>query len=386
MTGYAFGPFVKPLEQEFGWSRSEVNVGLSLTFIAGLVAPLSGRLIDRFGARPVMVGSLALIALGFGLRPLIHELWQFYLFSGLVYLGMPGASILSAGRLVGMWFPRTRGRMMGLVTAGNNFGGLTIVPLATVVIAVASWEWGYVTFGLMASILVVAILVVVRERPRASVMPTRDAAGRQASDRVGGLTVRQALRSQAFYLVTFGITAGAFTYSVILTQLIPHLENEGLGEGAAAAALTVMAAFGLTSKLLFGRFSETVTARRAFVLSLSIQATGLVLFIAAGGSTLVWLAVVVFGLGFGGMGALIPLTVSEMFGLKAFGSILGLVTFVGILPQLVGPIAAGITFDTVGNYQPVFFGIVGLYIAGATALFLARPPHTQVKEAPGSAR
>ena len=97
MTGYAFGAFVEPLEAEFGWSRTEINVALALSSVSGLVAPIVGRLMDRYGARPVMVASLLLIGLGFLLRGVTDELWQFYLFSTISTIGMPGATVMPAG-------------------------------------------------------------------------------------------------------------------------------------------------------------------------------------------------------------------------------------------------------------------------------------------------
>ena len=369
MTGYAFGAFVEPLEEEFGWTRTQVNWGVALGFVSGVVAPIVGRIMDRFGARPVMVISLLIMALGFLLRSSVDNLWQFYLYSAIVYIGMPGATVMPAGRLVGLWFPKTRGRMMGIVTSGNNFGGLTIVPLAAVIIATSGWRWGFASLGLISAGLAVLVLVVVRERP---VEEASEDGSASTSTEIPGVSGRVALHSLSFYLITVGITAGAFTYSVILSQMIPHLTSQGFSDEAAAAALTVTAAFGLTSKLFFGLLSEKITARIAFVLTLLIQATGVFLFIVAGGSQAVWAAVLVFGLGFGGMGALIPLTVAEAFGLRSFGTIMGFVSVAGIMPQLAGPLVAGYIFDQRGSYAIPFGIIVGMFIFGALALLAAR--------------
>jgi MFS family permease len=371
MTGYAFGAFISPLEREFGWSRGQVNVAVSLMAISGLASPITGRMLDRFGSRPVLVVSLCFVAAGFLLRSLIGELWQLYLLSGVVALGSSGATVLTSGRLVSLWFPTTRGRMMGIVTAGNNFGGLTMVPLATGVIAIAGWRWGFASFGLLMTALAIAAFVVVRDRPKE---PASGRAGPGARPALPGLGAREALRRPAFYLLTAGISAGSFTYAVVLTQLIPHLENEGFSRGTATAALSIMAGFGLASKLIFGRVSEGITARYSFIVSLGIQAAGLVLFIVAGNSMFAWLAVAVFGLGFGGMGALIPLTIAESFGMRAFGSILGFVTMIGILPQLAGPPIAGWLFVETGSYALPFAIIVAFFAAGMVAFWIARPP------------
>ena len=371
VTGYAFGAFVEPLETEFGWSRTEINITLALSFVSGLIAPISGRLMDRYGARPVMVGSLVLISAGLLLKSATVELWQFYLFTAVTSLGMPGSTILPAGRLVGIWFPRTGGRMMGFVMAGNNFGGLTIVPLATVIIAIGGWRWGFASLGLIALGMAFVVLLVVRESGPVE-DGDADVAANSSGGELGGFSASEAFGSLTFYLVAAGITAGAFTYSVILTQMIPHLENEGFERSAAAAALTSIAAIGLVGKFVFGFVSEQISARAAFIATLGIQAAGLALFILAGGSGLVWVAVVVFGLGFGGMGVLNALIVSEAFGIRAFGSIMGMVTLAGIIPHLTGPIFAGLLFDATDSYTLAFAIIVGIYLVGAAALVGAR--------------
>ena len=83
---YAFGEFARPLQEEFGWSKTEFSAALSFAFVSGAFAPFIGRLSDRLGTRPVIVVSLLMVSAGFALRPLISELWHWYLFSALVYL------------------------------------------------------------------------------------------------------------------------------------------------------------------------------------------------------------------------------------------------------------------------------------------------------------
>ncbi|MBV46870.1 MAG: hypothetical protein CL900_06635, partial [Dehalococcoidia bacterium] len=135
---YGFGLFIVPLQEEFGWTRTQINFAITLGVLAHFVSPLIGRTIDVFGSRYVMAVSLGFIAVGFFLRSIMAELWQFYLFSLLVFTGTPGTG-LATGRLVQLWFPETRGRMMGFVTAGNNFGGMVSIPVLTLVIAFGGW-------------------------------------------------------------------------------------------------------------------------------------------------------------------------------------------------------------------------------------------------------
>ncbi len=379
MAQYAFGVFAEPLETEFGWTRAQLNGGLSIAFVSGLLAPFLGRLLDRVGTRPILVASLLLVAAGFLLRPLMSQLWHWYLFNALVYTGYPGTTLLAQGKLVGIWFPKTTGRMIGLVTSGNNFGGLTMTYLAVFLVAAGGWRWAYTGFGLLVAALAVAAAFLVRDSAedvaRAMARAGR-AAPTAAAARVAGagLTVHRALRMPTFYLIALGLTAASFTYSTVLTQLILHLRAEGFAESTAGYALMLVAAMGIGSKLAFGRLSEAITARYAIIISLALQAGGLALMIVGGGSAVQWVGVFVFGLGFGGLGALIVLVVSEVFGLKAFGAIMGLISLAMIVPQIVGPLLAGTLYDSTGSYRLIFTIVLGIFAFAALCMLAARPP------------
>ncbi|MDP3061873.1 MAG: MFS transporter, partial [Chloroflexota bacterium] len=381
---YAFGVYVRPLEQEFGWTRTQVNAALSLGAVSGLIAPLVGRLTDRFGSRRVMALSLLMIALSYLLRPFMTQLWQWYALNVLMFIGFPGATILPAGKLVGLWFERTRGRMMGLTTMGNNFGGLTMAPLAGYIVGASGWLWGYVAFGLLALLVAPAAALVVRDRPEdvQREQARWEGAGRHSEGRggsarrvVSGLTVREALRSPTFYLMTLGLLLAGFTYPSVLTQLIPHMENEGVPVQRAALALSVLAGFGMAGKLAFGLLAERITARYALMLSLSMQVGCLVLLLSIrANSPLLWLFVALIGLPFGAVGALMPLIVQETFGLRHFASLLGLVNMATVVSSIVGPLLAGASFDATGSYRANFMAVMGIFSLGVVVLGLARRP------------
>ena len=382
MTHYAFGVFAEPLETEFGWSRTQLNAGLAVGVLTAASAPIAGRFMDLYGARPVMVVSLLFVAFGYIFRPLIHDLWHWYALNALVFIGFPGATVLPAGRLAGNWFPNAKGRMIGVITAGNNFGGLTMVPFATLLITLAGWRWTYFAFGVLLLALAGLAIVIVRDRPsdvyRArSEHRNREPPADSPTTAITGFELSEVLRLPGFYLVTIAITAASFTYSAVLTQLIPHLRSQGISEGGAAAALTLVGAMGIVSKIVFGRLSETITARVAMIISVALQSAGLALLIASDSNAVQWIGIVVFATGFGGFGALIVLTISESFGLKAFGSVMGLVQTASAFPMVVGPITVGVLFDRTGDYR-LGFSIILVFFGLAIAMLIAsrqRPYH-----------
>ena len=378
MTQYSFGEFAGPLKEQFGWTQTQLNLSLAFSFISGVIAPFMGGLSDRAGIRPVMFGSLLLIAMGFALRPFITELWHWYLFSALVYAGFPGATLLPAGKVVGLWFPKTRGRVMGAVVAGNNFGGMTMPPLAAGIIAVVSWEVAYVTFAvIMALLALVALLVVVEDSASVRVEMERTGRGDQVEISQAaaqtGVTVRQALRNRNFWLIMIGLVAATFTYQGVLTQLRQHFEESGFEPVLATTAVSIIAGMGIGSKLAFGRASERITARIATVISVLLQAIGVLMIASADTQALLWVGIFVFGLGFGGLGALIVLVVQEAFGMKEFGGIMGVVQVGMIVSGAGAPLLAGALHDSTGSFDSTFLIIVGIFAIGIVALLFARP-------------
>lgn len=378
MTQYSFGEFSEPLREQFGWSQTELNLSLAFSFVSGLLAPFIGRLIDRIGIRPVMFVSLLMIAAGFFLRPFITELWHWYTISALVYAGFPGATVMPAGKMVGLWFPKARGRVMGAVVAGNNFGGVTMPPLAAVIIATFSWEMAYVVFGVMMLALgAVALFIIVEDENKIEVEMERTGRADQAhiarAAARAGITVRQALANRNFWLIMIGLVAATFTYQGVLTQLRQHFEESGFAPAVATSAISIIAGMGIASKLAFGRASEKITARIATIISVAFQAVGVFIISQADVGLLLWAGIFIFAMGFGGLGALIVLVVQEAFGMKEFGGIMGLMQ-VGMIASGTGaPLMAGAIHDSTDSFENSFLIIVAIFIVGIIALAMARP-------------
>lgn len=371
---YGFGLFVTPLEEEFGWSRTQINVSLSIGLLSGLLSPFVGVVIDRYGARWLMTASLVIVAASFFVRVGMTEIWQWYLSSALLAVGMPG-TFQPVGKLIGAWFPHTRGRMMGTAITGNNVFGLVGAPLLTLVINAQGWRLAYAIIGTGLAAVAVAVWLIVLDRPRPDEEERpKERAGKPRQPVADATyTLNQAVRGRTFWLLLLGVTCAGFSYPSFMTQLIPHLEAEGWSSSKAALALTVLAGTALCSKLTWGWLSERLTARVSFVIAISIMSSGVVLVTLAGDSALVFPAIVYFGSGFGGIGPLMSLVILETFGLKHYGSIQGVVSMVlTTVPVLIGPILAGRLFDATGSYETSFWIAAGIFAAGGVLVASAR--------------
>ncbi len=379
---YSFGVFVTPLEEEFGWTRAQVNLSLSFFTMTGLLALLAGPLLDKFGSAPVMCVSYVLVAASFLLRPWMTELWEFYALNVLMYAGMPGAIMLPVGKLIGIWFVEKRGRAIGLTAMGANFGGFIFSAQTKTLIDFTDWRTTYFIFGLMFIVLIPLIALTIRETPHVPSPSLREAQGVPAGPpEPQGMTAAAALRSKAFILVTIGLLFASIPYQSVLTQIIPHLEGEGMSGPQAAWVLSVLAVFGMVGKVLLGGLTEKFPVRYVFVGSLLVQVVGLVILINAGVSPFVWLFVPIFGVAFGGMGSLFTLVVLDTFGTRAFATIFGLLNFFIMPAALIGPPLVGYSFDASSSYMLAFYGIAALLVVGAVAFYFAKPPRWAATEA-----
>ena len=368
-SSYAFGLFVQPLEEAFGWPRTAISASLSFAAVGSLVSPFLGRLMDRLGARQIMVVSLLVGGISFLLRPLMSQLWHWYALSFLQFVLFNGMGFLPAGRLIGIWFDARRGRMMGLVMMGNNFGGLTLPLIAGFALSAFSWKTAYLWFAFLFFAIALLSFVLIRESPHPASGSTQTADGDEAP-RLSGLAVREALTTRSFYSITFAIMMASFTYSTILAMVGAHWVVEGMSTATVSIALGLLATGGMAGKLLYGLLTERWGARWCLVVNLAAQIVSVWVMVAYSDPPLVWLSAPLFGLNMGGYGTLVPLIVQEYFGLRHYGSISGLISVATVLPYTLGPLMAGASYDLWGSYSPAFLAVTILFALGILSLLL----------------
>ena len=225
------GLFIEPLEKEFGWTREQISLGYSLSFVSSLFAPLIGKLIDIRGSKLFLVISIFLVSAGFLLRPLMTDFSHWILLNSMVFAGYPGALMIPAGILIQVWFPETKGRMMGLATAGHNFGGLIMPIITFILLSYFDWKLSYFVFGILIFFLGIFALLLVKNNPD-NINLSNEVNNNE------GFEFRSAIKTKQFITLTLGITFACFTYNGIMPQMVPHLTTEGLGLASATFAMT----------------------------------------------------------------------------------------------------------------------------------------------------
>ena len=372
-TYYSFGVFMVALMGEFGWSRGAVSGGLSAWWLASALAmPLVGRLLDVYGARKVMALGALLAGLTMGLLSRTNSLGQLYLLYGL--LGFCGASLglVSVGSLVARWFSRRRGMATGIAVSGIGLGGLLVVPLTGLLVAAWGWRQAYLFLGaLVWLVLLPVVLAVVRPHP-----PAQEA---EAPEEVEAplerpWTLRRAVSTTSFWLVTLSLFLGHLGLFGVLTHQVPFATDLGLPVPRAALLLAFTAGMGVVGKVTFGALADRLGPPRGTALSLLLQALAVVILLGTRDPVWLWAFVVLFGFSMGGLAALVPVLASHFFGLSAVGSILGAILPATAVAAALGPLVAGRVYDLAGSYQGAFVTFIVGYGVAAAAILLARRP------------
>ena len=359
LNTYSFGLFIEPLEKEFGWTREEISLGYSISFVSSLFAPIIGKFVDLKGTKIFLVGSLFLISFGFIFRPLMTNLNHWILLNSLVFAGYPGTLLLASGILMQVWFPKSRGRMVALATSGHNAGGLVIPLITLIVLSNFNWKFAYVFFGGIILIIAIFSLFFVRNSPdKKNITLNNDV-------KKVGIDFMSAIKTKKFIFLTLGITFAMFTYNGVMPQMAPHLQSEGLSLIAATIAMSYIGAMGIMSKLVFGRLSEKYSSIFMTCISVFLQALGLAVILLSFGNIIgIWTGIIIFGIGFGGLGALITLNITECFGMKSLGSVYGMLSFLGIWASILAPWMMGRIYDSTSSYRNAHLIVIGIFFLG----------------------
>jgi len=370
---YSFGHFVEPLENTFGWTRTQIGLSLSLIAFGSFISPLIGSLIDKQGSRRIMAFSMAVFGISYLVRPFMTELWHWYFLSVVQSFSMVGAAMLPPGKLVGLWFPENRGRVIGITAMGNNFGGMVIQPIIAFLVTVYNWKVAYAVVGALGILVSIYSYLVVKN-------PDSESKGilesEKNTDNLIGFTLKEAIRTKTFYAITFAILCGTFTYSSLLPQVSSHLIINGVRESTASIAVSLFATCGMVGKFVFGNLSDKYGPRMALVLDLCGQAIFASLLVYAGDGLPVWVIVPAMGFFLGAFGALYQLIVIDAFGVKHFGAIMGVIAISNAVPSFLGPIIAGMSFDITGSYAVAFVITSVIFVLGAISLKFTRENST----------
>jgi len=379
---YSFAVFLKPLTQEFHWSRSEVSVAISLTnLMVTLGSPAAGRLVDRVGGRAVILPSVLLLgAVLVAFYFLGGHLWQLYLLYSLAGVVGLGATSLTYSRVVASWFDARRGVALGLSTSGIGVGAFILPSLAQWLIGLAGWRFAYVALGVIAVLIPFPLVALfLRDAPSAAGIQPADRARNHRSPvrELPELTRSEALRTRIFWqmLILFFLVSTCVNGTVV--HLSALLTDRGSAPQAAALAISLFGGAAVVGRIVTGYLVDRFFAPYVIAVLFSGTATALALLAAGSTGMLASLAAMLMGLGLGAEADVMPYLISRYFGLRALGELFGYVFGFYTLGVVVGPLLMGAGFDITGSYRVPLTGFTIAVIAAAAGT-LAFPGYARV--------
>src|SRR5215212_3847349 len=367
---FLFGVVLKPVSDEFGWNRAQLTGVVMLAMIVlSICQPLVGLLVDRIGAKSILVGGIAL--LGVSLIPLSFatSLWQIYVLYGvLTSFGLAAASPVLATSIVGRLFTHKRGLAMSLATSGSAFGQLLIVPIATWIMLATSWQTTYRV--LAVALLAVAVplsAIFLRDAPREMVAARRD------SPPEDGLTLRQAFAHPAFWILGFGFVVCGWTMAFPNTHFLAYADDMGMSVLHAANTVSVTAIFSILGAVLLGLAADRFQRTSVLALTYALRGLAFLLLLLLPAGNLLYVYGLVLGISWTATTPLTAAIAADRYGPKHLGLIFGsLFTFMN-LGFGFGSFLGGVIFEVTGGYQVALVTNVALGVAAAVTAALV--PH-----------
>jgi len=396
---YGFSAFFVPLIREFGWSRTAISGAFSLSRIeGGLLGPVGGFLVDKFGPRKMMFLGVAIMAAGFIMLSRINSLTSFYLvFILSIALGTTLAFHQASLVAIANWFIKKRGMAMGIGLSGVGLGGM-LVPLLAWLIVQYGWRSTAVIIGAILLVVGIPLSLVMRNRPEqygyrpdgetgegetgqkgeelasqnglSSATLTEQMAGGEDVD----FSPRQAMKTAVFWLLALIFGLRQLVISAVVVHQIPFLTDLGISPEVAATMLAGIAVISIAGRLGFGRLADVLEKRFVMAICLALTAVGCLILANAQVLWHIVIFLVIYSPGYGG-GAIVMNTLrAEYFGRQYFGTITGFMNLFQMFGTVLGPIFAGWVFDTSGSYRLAFITFAVSAITAMVLVLVARRP------------
>ena len=374
MTGItAFDP---SLLEEFGWSRGQLKFrDMFNLLLAALMSPFIGALIDRIGVRALVLGGSLLLALLYVAYANIQSITHVYL----IHVGF-AAVVVSSGLsvaviMVSQWFNTQRGTALGIALVGSSLGGMLIPKLIVALLPLHGWRESFVWMALLPVCLFVLSLLLVRTPQRMGMQPWgHDRVATEAQKAASlwpDLTYRQALRTPTFWALALVAVTTFWAIMSLSSHLMLHMKDLGFSPERAADGMFWLFGLGMVGKFLFGFLADICKPKKVFICNVALMATGS-LILASQQASLLWVGLVVMGLGWGGLYALLQLQIVDAFGLSSAGKILGTVSLMDATSAGLGIWLSAVMFDHFGNYVVAFAVMAALVCIGLLASLFVR--------------
>ncbi len=372
---WGFTAFFTPLVKEFGWSYTQISFASSLRGLEmGIMAPLMGITVDRFGSRKIVLAAVVLIAAGLLVLSQTDNLTMYYLSVIFLGLGAGGCTSVVFMSAVAKWFSKRLGLALGIMASGYGASGLVIYGVV-LIIDTFGWRETLIIESVIMLLIGLPLGMVVRDSPEKYGMEPDGAvspplkANETKPPAEPSLGLRAVWRSKPFISLFLMETVRYTSVSAVSLHVMPYLESLGTSRSMAGLVASGIPLFSILGRVGFGFLGDRIAKSVAYATSLAGIALGLFVFAWVGEIWTILLFLLLFPPGLGGGMVLRGSVIKERFGMAAFGSLLGAVMGGGALGGMIGSTLAGWGYDHLGGYQEIW---IAFALLTAVTTWLAR--------------
>lgn len=379
---YGFPVFYPSFVASLGFSHAQITQGFLFGFlVVGLpFGLLTGWLIDRVGARWVILVGVILTALPLFLMGYMTQFWQYELLCIVEVMGYTLAGPISNQVLISQWFHLRRGRAMGYAYLGLGVGGVVSPVLANLCITHFGWRHALEIAGVIIFIVLFPIgLWITRSQP-ADMGLTPDGLPPAASSNTANIpagSILSAVRSLNFWLIVIGASLVIGPINAVIQHFILAMKTQGYSIAVSARYLSILLAASLCGRVLVGYFADYFNKKNTMALYYMLIGAAIPLLIIAHHPTAALAFTLIFGFAMGADYMLIPLVTAECFGIQSLGKLLALVIMAYSIGQWMAPWIAGRIFDTYHSYTHAWVLACIAGLLGSAAIYAIRVPKKQ---------
>ncbi len=350
--------------------------------LCALFAIIGGWVADRYGPKAVVLVMGIFAFLGLALTSQVSSFWHLFLsYSLFVAIGTGPMYVVATSEAI-RWFANRRGFALAIVTCGVGLGSIWIAPVAGQFIESFGWRLSFVFIGLIALITIIPSSFFLRRAPSEVVaisedknngtvkFNTLDQQQKESKD----LSPRQAIKTRNFWLLIGIWVFHSFCLFTMTTHIVPHAIDSGISPMEAAPILSVFGFASLPSRILLGTLCDRVGRKLIGLMSALLMVAAMVWLMWSSGLWMLYIFAVIFGIAYGGLSPASTAMVSDSFGTRHVGSIMGLLEIGWVLGAAVGPALAGYIFDTTHKYFLAFLLVaIAALVVAILILFIKAP-------------
>ena len=374
IASVAISVFIAQIATDYGWNRAGIGAAVMLLFLGMAVgAPIFGRMIDRYGARAVLLPLTLTSGLLLGSMSFVgRSLPLFYAAHFLLGMAQPGAVAYS--KLLSTWFFRYRGIALTTLGVGSFLAQFGVPPIARELQTILGWHGAYRALSLAELLVALPVLFAFFRERTSSVEGAAPAETHEVRpDGAPPISVRKAITGATYWLLIGAQVASFFAFIGISTHAIGILSEHGVKPSAAVWGLSIFAAGGLIAQLLTGYFLDRLNTPHVILPFAIGSLIGLLVLHAAHDQMVVLGAFLIFGVGCGGQTSISSYFTTRYFGVRNFSTIYGSMLPILVVISAPAPFIIGAVFDRTRSYSIALAGLEIALFVSIVCFWLLKP-------------